>query len=267
LGENFPEVKSMNNVPANVSADFIAVKVGDVNGSANPLDIASVDDRNKTDNLVFQVEDAQLESGETYTVNFLAKDFDVLGYQFTLNFDTDAIELVDIVPGVATKDNFGFRFVEEGAITASWNEDARRVDNGEVVFSLVVTAKDAAQLSNVLDVNSRYTVAEAYSNNGELLDVAIEFNGAVVEVFELYQNTPNPVSESTVIGFNLPQADAATLTVTDATGRVIQIIEGDYAKGYNQVTIDRKSLGAAGILYYQLETSTNTATKTMLLVE
>jgi hypothetical protein len=267
LVENFNEVVSMNNVPANVSADFIAVKVGDVNGSANPLDLTSVDDRNKTDNLVFEVDDAQLENGETYTVDFLAKDFDVLGYQFTLNFDTDALELVDIVPGVASKDNFGFRFVEEGAITASWNEEARKVENGEVVFSLVVAAKDAAQLSDVLNVNSRYTVAEAYSNNGELLDVAIEFNGQVVEVFELYQNTPNPVSETTVIGFNLPQADAATLTITDATGRIVRIIEGDYAKGYNQVTIDREDLGATGVLYYQLETSTDTATKTMLIVE
>jgi len=267
LAENFPEVVSINNVPANVTADFIAVKVGDVNGSADPLSFSSADDRNATDNLVFQVEDKQLESGNTYTVDFKAKDFNVLGYQFTLNFNTDALELVGIVPGIASEDNFGLRFLEEGAITTSWNEEARNVADGEVVFSLVFNAKDNAQLSDVLNVNSRYTAAEAYSNDGELMDVDLEFNGQVVGSFDLYQNTPNPFKETTTIGFNLPQADAATLTVSDATGRVLLVIEGDYAKGYNEVTIDRKALGAAGLLYYQLETSTDTATRTMLLVE
>ncbi len=265
--EQFPEVANFNNIDVSTSADFIAVKIGDVNLSANPLGFTNADDRNKVNDLVFQVDDAELKAGETYTVDFTAKDFDVLGYQFTLNFDKDALEFVELLPGVAAVENFGTTLLEEGAITASWNDDAANVQNGEVVFSLVFTATADAQLSESLNVNSRYTPAEAYANDGELLDVALEFNGTVTGVFELYQNTPNPFEKTTIIGFNLPQADAATLTISDATGRVLQIIEGDYKKGYNEVELDRKSLNAAGVLYYQLETSTDIATKTMILVD
>jgi hypothetical protein len=43
-----------------------------------------------------------------------------------------------------------------------------------------------------------------------------------------------------LIGFNLPEASAATLTVYDETGRMrISREKGDFAKGYNTVAIDR----------------------------
>jgi len=44
-------------------------------------------------------------------------------------------------------------------------------------------------------------------------------------------------------------------------------IEQDGIKGYNQVTINAKTLGATGVLYYQLESSDNIATKKMIIIE
>ncbi len=39
-------------------------------------------------------------AGEEYTVDFNAKDFaNILGYQFTLAFDKNAVELVDVEGG------------------------------------------------------------------------------------------------------------------------------------------------------------------------
>ena len=86
------------------------------------------------------------------------------------------------------------------------------------------------------------------------------------DAFRLLQNQPNPFSEETVIGFYLPEASAATLTVFDESGRMLYTAQGDYAKGNNSVTVDKTMLGtASGILYYRITTDTDSATRKMIL--
>jgi hypothetical protein len=265
--EIFPEVVSYNDISANeLSTDFVAVKVGDVNGSA-ALTAGSPDDRSANGTLVFNVDDVKLTKGQTYQVDFKAQDFAVLGYQFTLNFDRKALDFVKVVDAVAGAENFGYSLLEEGAITTSWNKENVKLADGETVFSLVFDATADARLSDVLSANSRYTKSQAYQQNGDLLDVELTFNGQTVAGFELYQNTPNPFSSNTTIGFELPEASAATLTITDVSGKVVRTVDGDYAKGYNEIRLERRDLPATGILYYRLDTDNDSATRMMLLVD
>jgi len=268
--EMFPEVVNFNNVSADqLAADFVAVKIGDVNGSAQPNFTSGGEDRTTVGSLVFAVDNAKLTAGEEYTVQFKAQDFDVLGYQFTLNFDRSVLEFVRITPAVAGLENFGLTLLDKGAITTSWNENDVKLVDGEVVFSLVFKAISNGELSKSLNVNSRFTAAEAYNLNGELLDVELAFSGNVaVGAFELYQNTPNPFSANTVIGFNLPEATTATLTISDISGKVVKVIDDrEFVKGYNEIKLNRNELPVTGILYYQLDTPSDSATKMMLLVD
>jgi hypothetical protein len=264
-----PEVANINDIAANQTAvDFVAVKVGDVNGSAQTNFAATGDDRNATGSLVFNVDEAALNAGDVYTVDFKAGDFDVFGYQFTLNFDASVLEFVQVNSAVARAENFGLTMLDKGVITTSWNDNDTRLAKDEVVFSLVFKANANVMLSDVLSVNSRYTAAEAYKRNGELLDVQLAFNGVqAAGNFALYQNTPNPFSVNTVVGFNLPAACTATLTITDVSGKVVKMITGDYAKGYNEIRLERRELPSSGILYYQLDTPSDSATKMMLLMD
>jgi hypothetical protein len=85
--------------------------------------------------------------------------------------------------------------------------------------------------------------------------------------FALEQNQPNPFRNETVIGFTLPEAMPAHLSIFDVTGRLMKRVEGDFQRGYNQVTIDRDDLLSGGVLYYQLETRDYLATKRMVLIE
>ncbi|MEL7252030.1 MAG: T9SS type A sorting domain-containing protein, partial [Bacteroidota bacterium] len=87
-------------------------------------------------------------------------------------------------------------------------------------------------------------------------------------VFELYQNSPNPFQEMTLISFNLPQASEATVTIRDAAGQLIRVIKGDYAAGYNTIQVTKSMLqGASGVLNYTLETSEHKATRQMIVVQ
>jgi hypothetical protein len=85
--------------------------------------------------------------------------------------------------------------------------------------------------------------------------------------FELYQNRPNPFRLSTVIGFELPKAMEATITVYDVTGKVLRSVEGDFIKGYNQVEFKRTEFDVQGVLFYQLDTKEFTATRNMVIID
>ena len=266
--EEFPEVININNlsIAGLAAADFVAVKIGDVNLDAETNEFANVEGRTLNGALAFNVAETALKAGNEYTVEFTAAEIATIsGYQATLTFNTAAVELVDIISGIATEENFGLTFVDEGLITTSWNGKATE----GVMFSLVLRATTDAQLSEVLGVSSRITKAEAYDNNGEYMDVNIEFtNGTVAAAgFELYQNTPNPFKGETLIGFNLPAAATATLTISDVTGRVLTLTRVDGVKGYNSVVVNSNNLPATGVLYYTVESDDFTATKKMVIIE
>jgi len=65
----------------------------------------------------------------------------------------------------------------------------------------------------------------------------------------------------------LPTAGSATLKVMDVQGKVLKSITNDFAKGYNQIKLDAKTLGATGVLHYQLESADNVASKKMIIIE
>ena len=182
-------------------------------------------------------------------------------YQFTM--DMTGLEIIDLIPGEnTTRDNFAV-FAGDRAMTAS-------VDGGEG-FAVRFRALQNGRLSQMLTVGSRITKAEAYNPAGENLDVAFRFNGANGEVaagagFELFQNTPNPVKGTTGIAFNLPEASEATLTIRDVEGRTLKVVKGNFAKGLNTVTLQRAEL-VSGLLFYQLDTPTHSATRKMIVVE
>ena len=118
-----------------------------------------------------------------------------------------------------------------------------------------------------MSVGSRYTTAEAY-NGYDVMDIALEFNDAVAgSEFALYQNQPNPFKNETTIGFDLPESGSATITIYDVAGRVLRVISKEYTQGFNQEVISRSELNGAGVLYYQLDTKNNSATKKMILID
>ena len=144
------------------------------------------------------------------------------------------------------------------------------------LFALVVKAKSEVQSRDALSLNNRVTTTEAYVDvapgdfaegyDPQRKDVSLRFDGQE-SGFALYQNTPNPYAGQTVIGFKLPEASKATLSVYDVTGKVLKIVEGEYSQGYNEVKLTSSDLNATGVLYYQLDTKTYTATKKMIVIE
>lgn len=255
----FPESVSVLNMQSgSLNSDFVAIKTGDVNNTAIPNSLTTADDR-AAGTLFFDVQDRAVKAGETFVLEFKAAD-KTAGYQFTLN--TSGLEVLEIIPGEnMNADNFA---VFSDAITAS-------VDGNAGTFSVRFRAAEAGELSRMIGFSHRITRAESYDDNGDRKEVALRFNnpnGALVSGagFELLQNVPNPVSGTTYISFNLPEAAEATLTVSNAEGRIVKVVKGAFAKGINTVALHRADL-TAGILFYQLDTPTHSAVKKMIVTE
>ena len=273
----FPEVMNYNNLNvATDFSDFVAVKIGDVNNDARPSNLLGVDDRTFNGTLSFAVEDQTFNAEQTIAVPFTADDFSsVLGYQFTLNFDTDALQLVDVQTGNLeglTDANFGMTMVNDGILTTSW-DNSKTTLNGktDVLFTLHFQTKTAGTLSKSMNISSQFTAAEAYAalndNDVENRDVTLRFDQNVVDSdFVLYQNTPNPFAQSTTIGFTLPNAGAVTLSIYDVSSKILKVVNGDFEKGYNTIEVSNTDIAAKGVLYYRLETGAHTATRKMIIV-
>lgn len=263
--EAFPEFINENNLATSIfDNDFVGVKIGDVNGSAQ-LNITSTTDNNFNGLFQFNVEDASLKTDNVYTLAFTGANMEAIeGYQATLALK--GATLIDIEYGLATAENFGLRYANEGMITTSWNGEA---SSNDVLFSLVVRATKDADLSELLSISSKYTAAEAY-RNGQIEHVAINFlQETVIETaFELYQNTPNPFASQTLIAFNLPQADEVTIHIKDAKGSTLTVLKGAYPAGYNSIKLDKKTISnAKGVLTYTIQTSNYQASKQMIAID
>ncbi len=261
LAENFSEVYNINNLAGNMNIDFVAIKVGDLNGTATPNSLVGSESRNVAGTLTLNATDRLVQAGETVTVEFAADMANAAGYQFTLDFN--GLQMVELVEGAAKAENFNTNLAQRGILTTSFDGAA----DGEL-FAVTFTATTTGQLSELISINSEYTQAEAYTTTGDLMNVALNFNSETVSSdFALSQNTPNPFTGETIIRFNLPQAGNATLSVLDVQGKVLMTRSGDFAKGAHQFEINSKQLGVTGVLYYQLESADNVATKKMIVLE
>ncbi|MBK7360566.1 MAG: T9SS type A sorting domain-containing protein [Saprospiraceae bacterium] len=123
----------------------------------------------------------------------------------------------------------------------------------------------------MLTITSDVTTAEAYDSKLSVKELAlvVRKEGSLVEtgVFELYQNSPNPFAKETNISFRLPESGAAKLTIYDVTGKVLRVYDVQGAKGLNTIKILKSELNGNGVLYYQLDSQSHTATKQMLVID
>lgn len=271
--EAFPELINYNDLDRDmVTGDFIAIKIGDVSNNA-VANSRSGTVRSVAGTFYLQTAEQELIAGNQYRVTLSAEELsEIQGCQFTLEFDARKMELVDVEYGVATADNLGMTYVEDGLITLSWNQGAAPAQQKDFCTMIFQTKTDG-YLSHLLSLGSRYTPAEAYDQSDDIMDVNLRFieGQETAASFELYQNRPNPFGESTVIEFYLPEEREATLTLHSVNGEVLKVINGTYPAGRTQLTINRKDLFqsgiSAGVLYYTLNTGGQTATKKMVMLE
>jgi len=272
----FRESATFNPLNGNqIETDFTGVKIGDINGTVLANSLLGGTPRGGAEDLIFEVEEQEFKAGEEIRIDVRSSNFDQInGYQFTLEIDESKVLFNGVESDgikISEEGNFGTTMIERGMITTSWSEaEAKTVSKDEILYSLLFTAKADGKVSELLEISSRYTQAEAYNSVEAMnvkLNVTLPYGDLFDKDFALYQNEPNPVKDWTVIGFDLPEAMDARLTIYDVNGKTLRVIEGDYPKGYNEEKLNIQDIRATGVIYYQLDSDKYTATKKMIVVE
>lgn len=273
----FPYDENINLVSITQSfdnQDFIAIKIGDVNTTANPSQLTSNEDleNRSSKTQVFSMEDKEVLKGSMISVPVSAKDFnEMIGYQMSIDFDHTMLDYVGFESGMleVSNENFGLNNVKEGVITTSWSTmEPVSFSNQDELFSLTFIANDNITLSEALTFNSIITDAEAYNAELEVMDVSLEWRNTVdSKEFSLGQNTPNPFNATTSIGYQVSESGIATLSVYDVTGRLVVQRSQDAVKGTNTFEVSSEEFNTNGIMYYTVEVNGHKATKKMILID
>jgi len=259
----FPEVVNVNDLDGKIKADFVAVKMGDVNGNASTNGLVASETRGaKHFNL--SVDEQMLQAGQNYEVAIRAKDLATIqGFQFSLNMASE-LELVGVDYGLMSAEHLAL-FPNQGLLTASFNS-VENLPAQAVLFTLKLKAKTATKLSEVLNIVSRPTTVEAYNQQNEVMGIQLKFDDLAAEQVILYQNSPNPFADETSIEFYLPKAEQVVLSVRDAKGAMLYQLKQSYPKGTQRVWIKREDLQSSGVLYYTLQTSDANLSQKMILL-
>ena len=248
--------------------DFIGIKVGDIDGSADPSSLQQNSDVMVRDGTPFYLHTSarQLQASQSYDLPIFANQMrDIDGFQATLQAHP-AVELLGVEGGLMNADHFG-PVQPDGAMAMSWVAPQELPEGKQPLFTLRVKAKAALALEEAVRINATLLQSEAYGKDGRRRPVALRFDApaAIPDVPQLRNNYPNPFRESTQVDFYLPADSPARLSVHNAIGQLLFTVELAGHAGWNTVQLGRRLPdAAAGLLQYTLEVGEHRLTKRMV---
>lgn len=272
-----PAVNTVIQAERALAVDFVAVKLGDINGSYTLKDNIPNNILPSPESLTINLLNAKLKAGKNYIIPFSTNDFaELIAYQVTLKIE-DA-KITQLANTFKKQPGLSLKQLPNDLIVANWLNDkvSRKVAESNVdeaeshqsetsILELELIPEKDGLLSDFITLLNKPVQTEAYDKDGNVMSLQLLFRSAPAEEgsLEVYQNRPNPFREVTNINYFLPQSGAVKLTLTDESGKQIKVYNGAGEKGFNSFIIQGKEV-PKGLIFYHLKTDFGEVTKKML---
>ena len=249
--------------------DFVAVKIGDVNGNAtmNLTGIAQSEVRGAPFEMYYN--DRIINEGEVVELTIHGDEkAELYGYQFTI--ESDGLSFIDVAADAVPMKESNVGVLSKSVITVSYGDVTPiNVLEDKALFTMKFKAERSGYISEMIDMTSLVTPSEAYISdalNAKGIILTAKRDAETLSTNALYQNEPNPFKDKTMVGFELAEAGEVTFTVTDVAGKVLKVVNTEGVKGFNSIPLDAEEFGITGVLYYTLESNDFTESKKMIIV-
>lgn len=244
--------------------DFIAVKIGDINGSvqvnAKDQEIDSRSNRSES----ISIEILELTKNTYLVPVYLDNPQTIQGLQIALGLN-DQLEILDIESGKLKINATNYNITSEN-VKMLWH-DSQKVNVGKDEALFFLTIRSDVQLQeDMITLIDRGLRSEVYNDLNEV--IGLQFSSIAQDYSnKLFQNSPNPFNRLTSIQFELSQSSDILLNIYDTNGQLVKQIKESYGAGISSIDISPADLSGSGIYYYQITAGSYKASKKMIFIE
>lgn len=264
LRNEFPEYININDLNDNIAnANFIGVKIGDVNNNAILERSVTIEQR------ASQIMALDMLFDATRNEYSFEVPTNVMSLQFTVAVDPSQAIIADLeignLEGLSLA-NFGLNQIAEGLFTLSWHRSGS--SEGNRLMKLQLKSTKEIDPETVIKLTSTITKAEAVLE----VDGKLKAHHPTIQFLEksvpllLHANTPNPFTNYTDIHFTLPASDEVTVQVMNESGQLLTTIKQTLEAGEQSIRIQEQNL-SVGVLYYRLSTTKESVVGKMIRVD
>lgn len=253
--------------------NFIAVKLGDVNYDRDPTKNSAY--RSKAAPLEFYYDTVIVKSGagEIIKVQIKSKKLqEVLGFQFTLNWDKSQLQF-DSITNNALGIFYGDRWKDEGMLTISWNDPAaqrRNLKADELLFELVYKAGNQLNKTKLTlgdDKIGREAFDGKYNLLGLQLDAApiMKMNAIPEGANSALRVYPNPAGRTFTVEYQSKSAGEGQLRLFDAAGKQVHEQPVKVKEGVNSYRVTLQNQPASSTYILQMVQDGDISTTKIIL--
>ncbi len=252
---------SMNDV------DFNAVKIGDLNRSAN-LQAGSgmiLPRGNQQCEIEYVIRPQSEEN--LYRIDLYMKDAVLFNaVQFSFTWDQSGYKLLDWSPGQLLSPE-DFRMPEKAGENASVSAFSINgwVDDKMPMLTLWVQQVSSDRYPFQLFLNPTPTAPIAFTPGNEV-GIPVQLIANRIAESSI-QNRPNPFTDMTTIHMVSQREELATLRIFDLNGQIVLSRRVKLENGENEFVVRKAELKSAGLYMYEIESDFQYSTNRMIIVD
>ncbi|MBP7822005.1 MAG: T9SS type A sorting domain-containing protein [Saprospiraceae bacterium] len=208
----------------------------------------------------------------------------IVSSQFSIKWDTTKLRYLNAtnynLPDLNDA-NFGNVKASTGILSFSWFHNnligVTREDNSHIFqlrFKAIgnntfapITIENIPTVIEIADANSAPQTVQVQNGGVSIGQPSGTTDVNFLGNLGLYQNSPNPFKDYTLIQLEMAIGSEVTLSIVDIEGRVLYNKTNNYPAGKHTVKIDKNIFNEAGVYFYKIQAGQDMITKRMVFIK